>query len=49
MFGRCRLGDKQVFAASSGGVVDAKDLTRRQAEWAEEVCKLPGSSDGMGF
>ncbi|CAM9369469.1 unnamed protein product [Ectocarpus fasciculatus] len=29
--------EAKVFAASSGGSVDAKDLTRRQAEWAEEV------------
>lgn len=29
--------EAKVFAASSGGSVDAKELTRRQAEWAEEV------------
>ncbi|CAM9531119.1 unnamed protein product [Ectocarpus sp. 6 AP-2014] len=29
--------EAKVFAASSGGAVDAKELTRRQAEWAEEV------------
>lgn len=29
--------EAKVFAASSGGSVDTKELTRRQAEWAEEV------------
>ncbi|CAM9146601.1 unnamed protein product, partial [Hapterophycus canaliculatus] len=29
--------EAKVFAASSKGSVDAKELTRRQAEWAEEV------------
>lgn len=29
--------EAKVFAVSSGGTVDAKELTRRQAEWAEEV------------
>lgn len=29
--------EAKVFAGSSGGSVDAKELTRRQAEWAEEV------------
>ncbi|CAM9409830.1 unnamed protein product [Pylaiella littoralis] len=32
-----RWEDAKVFAASSGGSVDAKELTRRQAEWAEEI------------
>lgn len=33
--------EAKVFAASSGGAVDAKELTRRQAEWAEEVRGTP--------
>lgn len=38
MFVDLRQWDEaKVFAASSKGSVDAKDLTRRQAEWAEEV------------
>ena len=34
-----RWEEAKVFAVSSGGSVDAKELTRRQAEWAEEARK----------
>eukprot|EP00903_Cladosiphon_okamuranus_P013353 g12445.t1 len=37
--------EAKVFAASSGGSVDAKELTRRQAEWAEEVGDWSVASD----
>lgn len=36
-----RWEEAKVFAASSGGSVDAKELTRRQAEWAEEAREKP--------
>lgn len=31
--------EAKVFVASSGGMISGQDLTRRQAEWAEEASK----------
>lgn len=38
MFIELRQWDEaKVFAASSGGLISGQELTRRQAEWAEEA------------
>lgn len=42
-----RWEEAKVFAVSSGGSVDAKELTRRQAEWAEEARKTKGICCGV--